>query len=111
MYRTDTPRLAASFRLTLTWFGLPDKAEAPMCLVKGAEPGQRPVQCRDMPNFRSLTHSPVRSVAVAFFVLRVGTPLPAMRRADEEREPVLIAGDAERPLPDARREVAGSTEG
>jgi hypothetical protein len=38
-------------------------------------------------------------------------PQPARRRADEDREPVPIAGDAEWPLPDARREVAGSTEG
>jgi hypothetical protein len=38
-------------------------------------------------------------------------PQPAMRRADAEREPVPIAGDAERPLPDARRTVAGRTQG
>jgi hypothetical protein len=36
---------------------------------------------------------------------------PAMRRADEKREPVPIARDAERPLPAARRPVAGRTEG
>ena len=34
-----------------------------------------------------------------------------MRSADEEREPVPVAGDAERPLPDARRDVAGRTKG
>ncbi len=38
-------------------------------------------------------------------------PQPAMRRADEEREPVPVAGDAERPLPVARRAVAGRSEG
>ena len=38
-------------------------------------------------------------------------PQPAMRSADAEREPVPVASDAERPLPDARRNVAGSTEG
>ncbi|MBM3527720.1 MAG: hypothetical protein FJX62_06485 [Alphaproteobacteria bacterium] len=38
-------------------------------------------------------------------------PQPAMRRADPEREPVPVAGDAERPLPAARRPVAGRAEG
>ena len=40
-------------------------------------------------------------------------PQPAMRSADDgrEREPVPVAGDAERPLPHARRAVAGRAEG
>jgi hypothetical protein len=38
-------------------------------------------------------------------------PQPAMRSLDAEREPVPIAGDAERSLPDARRQVAGRAEG
>ena len=38
-------------------------------------------------------------------------PQPAMWSADEEREPLPIAGDAERPMPDARRNVTGRTEG
>jgi hypothetical protein len=38
-------------------------------------------------------------------------PQPEMRRADEEREPVPIAGDAEWPLPHARRTIAGRSEG
>ena len=38
-------------------------------------------------------------------------PQPAMWRADAEREPVPVAGDAERPLPDARRAVYGGTKG
>ena len=38
-------------------------------------------------------------------------PQPAMRRADAEREPVPVAGDAERSLPDARRKVTGRSEG
>ena len=37
-------------------------------------------------------------------------PQPPMWSADKEREPVPVAGDAERPLPDARRKVRG-TEG
>jgi hypothetical protein len=38
-------------------------------------------------------------------------PQPAMRCADQEREPVPITGDAERSLSDARRTVTGGTEG
>jgi hypothetical protein len=38
-------------------------------------------------------------------------PQPPMRRADAKREPVPVAGDAERPLPAARRNVAGRAEG
>ena len=38
-------------------------------------------------------------------------PQPAMWSAHEEREPLPLAGDAERPMPDARRNVAGRTEG
>ena len=38
-------------------------------------------------------------------------PQPEMRRADEGREPLPIAGDAEWPLPHARRTIAGRTEG
>ena len=38
-------------------------------------------------------------------------PQLAMRSEDKEREPVPIARDAERPLPDARRTVSGCSEG
>jgi hypothetical protein len=38
-------------------------------------------------------------------------PQPAMRCPDEGREPVPVAGNAERPLPPARRLVAGRAEG
>ena len=36
---------------------------------------------------------------------------PAVWSADKERDTMPITGDAERPLPDARRTVAGRTEG
>jgi len=36
---------------------------------------------------------------------------PAMPRSDEEREPVPVAGDDERALPNARRCIAGRSEG
>ena len=38
-------------------------------------------------------------------------PGATMRSADATREPVPVASDAERPMPDARRKVAGRTEG
>jgi hypothetical protein len=38
-------------------------------------------------------------------------PQPAVWSADQEREPVPVAGDGERPLPDARRDVARRSEG
>jgi hypothetical protein len=38
-------------------------------------------------------------------------PEQAMWSADPKREAVPVAGDAERPLPDARRAVTGRTEG
>jgi hypothetical protein len=38
-------------------------------------------------------------------------PQPAMWSADKERDLVPITGDAERPLSDARRPIAGRTEG
>ena len=38
-------------------------------------------------------------------------PQPAMWSADKERQPLPVRGDAERPLPDARRDVPGRPEG
>jgi hypothetical protein len=38
-------------------------------------------------------------------------PQPAMRSPNAEREPVPVTSNAERPLPDARRQITGSTEG
>jgi hypothetical protein len=38
-------------------------------------------------------------------------PQPTMRSADTERQPLPVASDAERPLPNARRKISGSTEG
>jgi hypothetical protein len=39
------------------------------------------------------------------------TPQPAMRSPNAEREPVPVAGDAKRPLPNARRKITRSSEG
>jgi hypothetical protein len=38
-------------------------------------------------------------------------PQPAMRSPDKEREPVPVASDAERPLPNAWRDVPRRSEG
>jgi hypothetical protein len=38
-------------------------------------------------------------------------PQPSVRSEDKEREPVPIARDAERPLPDARRPIARPAKG
>jgi hypothetical protein len=38
-------------------------------------------------------------------------PQPPMRSADQEREPLSVTSDGERPLPNARRKLAGSAEG
>ena len=56
--------------------------------------GDRP-KSEDQPHAKQIAHA----------------PQPTMRSADPEREPVPVAGDAERPLPDARRQVARRSEG
>jgi hypothetical protein len=38
-------------------------------------------------------------------------PQPTMRSANTERQPLSVTSDAERPLPNARRKLAGSTKG
>ena len=38
-------------------------------------------------------------------------PQPAVWSADKERQPLPVSGDAERPLPDARRDVPGRPKG
>ena len=38
-------------------------------------------------------------------------PQPTMRSADTGRQPLSVTSDAERPMPDARRNVDGSAEG
>jgi hypothetical protein len=56
--------------------------------------GDRP-KLEDQPHAKQIAHA----------------PQPAMWSADKEREPVPVAGDAERPLPDARRPLSGRAEG
>ena len=68
--------------------------QAVVGMVETPGGGDRP-KSEDQPHAKQIAHA----------------PQPAMWSADEEREPVPVAGDAERPLPDARRKVAGRTEG
>ena len=56
--------------------------------------GERP-KSEDQPHAKQIAHAPQLT----------------MRRPDESREPVPVAGDAERPLPAARWAVAGRAEG
>jgi hypothetical protein len=62
--------------------------------IEGPGGGDRS-KTEDQPHAKSIAHA----------------PQPAMQRADEERQPVPVAGDAKRPLPPARRPVAGGAEG
>jgi hypothetical protein len=68
--------------------------QAVVGVVEPAGSGARP-KSEDQPHAKRIAHA----------------PQPAMRCADAEREPVPVAGDAERPLPAARRAVAGRAEG
>ena len=61
-----------------------------------ATPGEGDqMKLEDQPHAKQLTHA----------------PQPPMRSADEAREPVPVACDAQRPLPDAWGSVSGSSEG
>ena len=68
--------------------------QAVVGMVKGPGGGDR-AKAEDQPHARQLAHAPV-------------APLWS---GNQEREPVPVAGDGERALQDARRPVAGSTEG
>jgi hypothetical protein len=68
--------------------------QAVVGVVEPAGGGDR-AKSEDQPHAKQIAHA----------------PQPAMRCPDAEREPVPVAGDAERPLPAARRPVAGRTEG
>jgi hypothetical protein len=62
--------------------------------VVGTPGGGDRTESEDQPHAKQITHA----------------PQPTMWCADAEREPMPVAGDAKRPLPDARRAVAGSAE-
>jgi hypothetical protein len=68
--------------------------QAVVGVVEPAGGGDR-AKLEDQPHAKQIAHAPE----------------PAMRRADQGREPVPVAGDGERPLPAARRPVAGRAKG
>jgi hypothetical protein len=61
-----------------------------------AHPDHRlPAIPEDQPHAKQITHA----------------PQPAVWSADKERQPLPVSGNAERPLPNARRDVTGRPEG
>jgi hypothetical protein len=68
--------------------------QAVVGVVEPAGGGDR-AKSEDQPHAKQIAHA----------------PQPSMRRPDEGREPVPVAGDAERPLPIARGPVARRTQG
>ena len=69
-------------------------AQAMVGTVEAPGGGDRP-KSQDQPHAKQIAYA----------------PQPAMWSTDKAREPLPIAGDAERPMPDARRNVTGRTEG
>jgi hypothetical protein len=68
--------------------------QAVVGMVETPGGGER-VKSEDQPHAKQIAHA----------------PQPPMWSADKERETVPVTGDAERPLPDARRVVAGRSKG
>jgi hypothetical protein len=62
-------------------------------VVESPGEGDQP-KLQDQPHAKQIAHA----------------PQPAVWSADKEREPVPVASNAERPLPAARRFLAGRTE-
>jgi hypothetical protein len=63
--------------------------------VVGTPGGGQHTKSEEQPHAKQIAHAPE----------------PTMPRANEEGEPMPVAGDAERPLPDARRSIAGRAKG
>jgi hypothetical protein len=68
--------------------------QAVVGVVEGPGGGDRPIS-EDQPHAKQIVHA----------------PQPAVWSADKERQPLPVSGDAERPLPNARRDVPGRSEG
>jgi hypothetical protein len=68
--------------------------QAVVGVVEGPGGGDRPIS-EDQPHAKQIAHA----------------PQPAVWSADKERERLPVSGDAERPLPNARRDVPGRPEG
>ena len=68
--------------------------QAVVGVVESPGGGDRPIS-EDQPQAKQIAHA----------------PQPAVWSADKERQPLPVSGDAERPLPNARRDVPGRPEG
>jgi hypothetical protein len=68
--------------------------QAVVGVVESPGGGDRPIS-EDQPHAKEIAHA----------------PQPTVWSANKERDTVSIAGDAERPLPNARRDVPGGPEG
>ena len=68
--------------------------QAVVGMVETPGGGDRP-KSEDQPHAKQIAHA----------------PQPAMRSTDKKREPVPVARDAERPMPDARGTITGRSEG
>jgi hypothetical protein len=68
--------------------------QAVVGMVENPGGGDRP-KSKDQPHAKQIAHA----------------PQPSVWSAVKEREPVPVAGDAERPLPNARRKISGCSEG
>ena len=68
--------------------------QAVVGMVESPRGGDQP-KSEDQPRAKQIAHA----------------PQPAVWSADKERQPLPVSGDAERPLPDARRDVPGRPEG
>src|SRR6476646_4827609 len=68
--------------------------QAVVGVVGGPGGEDRPIS-EDQPHAKQIAHA----------------PQPAVWSADKERQPLPVSGDAERPLPNARRDVPGRPEG
>ena len=68
--------------------------QAVVGMIESPRGGDQP-KSEDQPRAKQIAHA----------------PQPAVWSADKERQPLPVSGDAERPLPDARRDVPGRPEG
>jgi hypothetical protein len=68
--------------------------QAVVGVVESPGGGDQP-KSQDQPHAKQIAHA----------------PQPAVWSADKKRQPLPVSGDAERPLPDARRDVPGRPEG
>jgi hypothetical protein len=82
-------------KVTVEHVHVHEGGQAVVGVVEPAAGGGDRAKSEDQPHAKQVAHA----------------PQPTMRSADTEREAVPLAGDGERPLPDARRKIARRSEG